>query len=130
MLIFLIGSVSAVNPDDFTTPEGFKSMGKANDGSYNFQNNNSQNLNIYNWNGLKNIWFGNYDMHTCEYYDNNIYVYTDAGYCGYQELIEKDGNTYLIVSFLRTNDVSSVPTELYDNLIEFNKLNKVEPTPV
>ena len=128
LLLFTVGAVAAVNPDDFKTPDGYEKVGQGTGGFYEYKN-GSNLLDIYDWDGLYNIWFGNYDMNTCSDYDNNIYVYTDAGYCGYQELVEHDGKTYLIVSFIRTTN-TDVPNELYDTLVEFNKIDNVKPTPV
>ena len=128
LLLFTVGAVADVNPDDFKTPDGYEKVGQGTGGFYEYKN-GSNLLDIYDWDGLYNIWFGDYDMHTCSYYDNNIYIYTDAGYCGYQELVEHEGKTYLIVSFIRTTN-TDVPNELYDTLVKFNKINNVEPIPV
>jgi len=128
LFLFTVGTVAAVNPDDFKIPNGYEKVGEGTGGFYEFKN-GSNYLDIYDWDGLYNIYFGNYDAHTCDYYDNNIYVYTDAGFCGYEELVEHDGKTYLIISFLKTRN-TDVPLELYDTLLEFNKLNNVEPQSV
>ena len=131
LLILTVSVVSAVNPDDFKCPDGYEKIGTASYNGYEFRNGDNQNLDIYDWDGLTNIWFGNYDSHSCWHYDNNIYAYTDAGFCGYEELVEHDGKTYLIVSFIRTSSVGSdIPDSLYENLLEFNELNNLEPVSI
>ncbi len=61
LFLFTVGTVAAVNPDDFKIPNGYEKVGQGTGGFYEFKN-GSNLLDIYDWDGLYNIWFGNYEF--------------------------------------------------------------------
>lgn len=131
LIIFIligINSVNAINPSEFKMPNGYHEIGEANDGSFSFGNNNLK-INIYDNTDLNHgLFFKDYTNHITSYVGDNIYQYQESAYYGYFEVIELNGHQYIIVSFANTNQGNS--SQLYENLLEFNKLNNVEPLAV
>ena len=54
LFLFTVGTVAAVNPDDFKIPNGYEKVGQGTGGFYEFKN-GSNLLDIYDWDGLYNI---------------------------------------------------------------------------
>lgn len=69
----------------------------------------------------------------------NIYKYTDFGYSakynkfgydGYAEVVEIDGEQYMVSVLFESNMSPSEEKEFLDVITEFNKLNNLEPIAV
>lgn len=130
-IFLLIGTVCAAhNNEIFTAPNGLHKMG------YNdFVDEKGHNINIYNYtDSLKGTWFENdtSDGYLVQPYEGNpnIYIYAKDNNkdCGILEVVEKDGNKYIINSW--TPKGSSEAKTVAHNLEEFNKLNNLKPIEV
>lgn len=128
LLIFLvIGVASAYSNDEFKAPSGLHKVG-----SNGFEDGKSHNIEVFEFTAdSHDVWLVNNTGYTVQPYDGNesFYLYiqqpNDAGIF---EIVEKDGKQYLVTSH-SSKGVGETPTVL-QNLLEFNKLNKVEPIEV
>ena len=81
-------------------------------------------------------WFENDTGYIVQKYKNNdsFYIYTDmsevdknkAEAVGILEVVECDGNKYIIASWTPKDDKKDMEL-VWENLLEFNKLNKLTP---
>ena len=130
-IIFLcIGVVSAANLNQvFKAPTGLEPMGH-ND----FVDKQGHNIMIIEFNdNTKKTWFEN-DTDTVyfvEPYENNknIYVGVSDEDSYLLEVVEKDGNKYIVGSWTPNSSQSDL-TKIAENLKEFSNLNKVTPIEV
>lgn len=127
-IIFLcIGVVSAANLNQvFKAPSGLEPMGN-ND----FVDKQGHNIMISEFNDdNKKTWFENDTdpLYMVEPYENNqnIYVGVSDDDSYFLEVVEKDGTKYIVGSWT-PNDSKADIDKTAENLLEFNKLNKVTP---
>lgn len=127
VLLLFLGAVSAAhNNEIFTAPSPLHAMG------YNdFVDEQGHNIMISEYNDdNKKTWFENdtETMYTVEPYQGNQNIYlglTDED-SYILEVVEKDGTKYIIGSWT-PNDSQEDFKIIAENLMEFNKLNKVTP---
>ncbi|WP_407411049.1 hypothetical protein [Methanobrevibacter sp.] len=130
-IIFLcISVVSAAQLNQmFKAPSGLEAVGN-ND----FVDKQGHNLMISEYNDEnKQTWFENdtETMYMVQPYENNPNIYigiTDEDNY-FLEVIEKDGTKYIVGSWT-PNDSQEDFSMIAENLLEFNKLNKVTPVEV
>ena len=122
-IFLMIGMASAANPVDiFKAPSGFTASG--NDTFADTQNHNIQ---IYNYTQeLYSKWFENPSGFSISEYKNTNFVQKDSeNHYGILEIVEKDGNKYIIDSWTPKNPNES--NVLKKNLEEFNSANDLKP---
>lgn len=139
MTIFLIiGSTYATDVDNLQVPDGWESIGS---GSYHEISDSpgagsGRNMMIQKWyDGLKNEYYSNITDEHYYVYDNgdNTFNYTDGLNEDYGcfEVVELDGERYFVIFWNVVDaDFDSVDVSTYDLLMEFNKLNNLEPVSV
>lgn len=131
--IIMMGTVSAVENTDFEVPEDFEDVGDGVYVLYDSLKNPSQILSVVSYTEhdaddyLTNDSENNYTVFEAE---NNTYNFVDEsmGENGSFELIEVDGVKFIIDFAKRGIDDKTDFTETFDNLMEFNKLNKINST--
>lgn len=127
ILLFTIGIVAATNIDDFKVPDGYNNL---NDGVASYTTNMDRMIYVEKVTGdYKTDWFTNTSDMTVINVGDNIYSYEDTvlDTYGYQEIVEIDGDTYM-VSFDQDSKLSpSEQNSFLDDMKEFNKLNNLEP---
>ena len=126
----LIGSVAAFDVDTLKSPTDYN---KLKDGSAAYTTNSNRMLYVEKASGdYVADWFTNSsDMTVCDM-GNNTYYYESDGLqmYGYQELVDLDGEKY-IVSINQDSKLSpGEQTQYLKDLQEFNKLNNLEPIAV
>ena len=134
-LTFIIGSVSAVNPDDFKIPDGFVNVEYEfeHNHSEGFMNSKGEGIIIYDYSSEdKDFFFTESDSYVFDLYKNNIYTFADgeSELCGYLEHIKHNGKEYVVQTTCSMDKVDSVGNDIRDNILEFNKINNVKPIPV
>ena len=126
LLIITIGFVSAV---EFQVPDGFT---KQSDEFYTTAD-NKENINIINFEKEKDFWLENNteDKYTVVGAENNTYNFTDGmlNDVGVLEVVEVDGEKY-IINFWTDEGTDNDRTDNLKQMLEFNKLNKLEPLAV
>lgn len=125
-IILMIGIVSAANPVDiFKAPSGLTASG--NDTFVDGQNHNIQ---IFNYTDeLYSKWFKNDSGFSISQYKNkNFFAENRDHHYGILEIVEKDGNKYIIDSWTSKNPNES--NTLKKNLEEFNNVNGLKPIAV
>ena len=126
LLIITIGFVSAV---EFQVPDGFT---KQSDELYTTAD-NKENINIINFEKEKDFWLENNteDKYTVVGAENNTYNFTDGmlNDVGVLEVVEVDGEKY-IINFWTDEGTDNDRTDNLKQMLEFNKLNKLEPLAV
>lgn len=130
-IIFLcIGVASAANLNQiFKAPSDLEPMGDSG-----FVDKQGHNIMINEYNDEnKQTWFENDtdSMYFVEPYSGNpnIYIGVEETDHYYLEVVEKDGNKYIVGSWT-PKDSDSDFKKIAENLKEFNKLNNVEPVEV
>lgn len=131
LLLLCIGVVCAeTHPVDiFKAPNGLHSMGYS---SFVDEKGHNIMINEYNADNMK-TWFENDTdpEYLVQPYETNNSFYLgvdDDNDCYILEIVEKEGNKYIIGSW--TPKGPNEAKEIMDNLLEFNKLNKVKPLPI
>lgn len=122
-IFLMIGIVSAANPTDiFKAPSGLTASG--NDTFADGQNHNIQ---IFNYTDeLYTKWFENDPTFSINNYKNNkFFTKNTEDHYGILEIVEKDGNKYIIDSWTAKNPNES--NVLKKNLEEFNSVNGLKP---
>ncbi len=126
ILLLLAGAVSATNIDDLKVPQNCNPL---KDGKSSFTNHINRTLNVESVEGdYKTDYFTNTSDMTINNMGDNIYLYEDAamGTYGYQEIVNIDGETYM-VSIDQDSQLS--PSEekmLLEDMKDFNKKNNLE----
>ena len=128
LLIFLLLSTSyALSNNDLKAPSGLHKLGY-----YDFVDEKGHNIQIINYtDNTHKTWFENDTGYTVQPYEknNSFYLYADdENDCGVLEIIEYDGNKYIINSW--TPNGSKDAENVVNNLMEFNKLNHLTPIPI
>ena len=131
ILCLSFGVVYAADIDAFKTPGHFKDF---QDGCAAYDTNPDVMLYVEKESGdYKTDWFTNGSSLTVsEVNDTHIFYYEDADLktYGYQELIDIDGDVYM-VSINQGSKLSPGEKTLYlEDLIKFNELNNLEPIAV
>lgn len=128
ILITCASVVSAVNVDDFTFPSP---LTKSGNGIYN--DGTGQNILVVEYNNEnKEMWLTQTDTNHVEEKENNMYQFkeTNLDEYGWIEVVEKNGDKYIVVSWTPHTDDSTYQDATHENLINFNKLNNIEPVAV
>ena len=75
------------------------------------------------------VYFENTADYKVEPKENNTFYFEDVAFdlYGYQEAVELDGETYYISVYQHSKLSPSEEKELFEDLLEFNKINKLEP---
>lgn len=123
VIFLMIGIVSAANPvDTFKAPSGLTASG--NDTFVDGQNHNIQ---IYNYTDeLYSKWFENDSTFSIsKFKDNHFFNKNTENHYGILEIVEKDGNKYIIDSWTAKNPNES--NALKKNLEDFNSVNDLNP---
>ena len=136
LLFLILGIVAATDIDNLKVPEDWESVGG---GTYHQTDigggGNGQNMLIQKWyDGLKDEYYQNISDE--EYFvidkENNTFMYTD-GYnedSGSFEVVQIDGEKYF-VNFWTVDDLDAGEVaKTYQFMMEFNKLNNLEPIAV
>lgn len=128
LLVLLVGVVSAVNADDFKYPDSFKKS----TGTDGYINDQGQGMIVFNYEDSKAMFLTEHDKYAFNYYGNNTYVFADAtsGLAGFFEVVEFNGEKVIVISSILSENVDKHGVAAYDNLMEFNRLNDVEPISV
>ena len=131
ILCLSFGVVYAVDIDAFKTPDDFKDF---QDGCAAYDSNPGVMLYVEKaGDTYKQDWFTNAsDLTVSEVNDTHIFYYeSDSMWMyGYQEIIDIDGDVYL-VSINQDSELSPGEKDLYlEDLIKFNELNNLEPIAV
>ena len=119
----MIGVVSAANPVDiFKAPSGFTASG--NDTFTDGQNHNIQIFNFTKEQYSK--WFENNSAFSIgKFKEGNLFNHEYEKHYGVLEVVEKDGNKYIIDSWTAKNPNEG--NNLKKNLEEFNSVNDLKP---
>ena len=126
ILIFLvIGTVNAADINDYKLPDNFKVESEfwASNGDYG--------IGIYEYQDSDYETFFTNTSESTVYIADNITNYTDSdtNTVGCDELVEIDGEKFLIESYFEGTDDSKIK-DCYDFLLDFNELNNFEPLEV
>ena len=122
-IFLMIGLVSAANPVDiFKAPSGFTASGNDT-----FADTQNHNITIFNYTGeLYSQMFENDSTFSISLFkDNHFFKKNTKNHYGIIEIVEKDGNKYVIESWTSKN-----PNEanvLEKNLNAFNSINNLKP---
>lgn len=122
-IILMIGAVSAANPVDiFKAPSGFTASGNDT-----FVDGENHNIQIFNYTDeLYSKWFENDTTFSIsKFKDNDFFSKNTEKHYGLLEIVEKDGNKYIIDSWTAKNPNES--NTLKKNLVEFNNANSLKP---
>lgn len=125
-IFLMIGVVSAVDPVDvFKAPSGFTASGNDT-----FADTLNHNIQIFNYTDeLYNKLFESDPTFSINNYkDTNFFTKNSEKHYGILEIVEKDGNKYIIDSWTAKNPNES--HTLKKNLEEFNKVNELKPITV
>lgn len=127
ILFLLIGAVSATDIDKFQTPEDCKEL---KDGTAAFTNHIDRMLYVEKaGDDYKADWFTNTSDMTVKHMGDNIYSYADTVLetYGYQEIVDIDGEHYMISINQGSKLSPSEENMLLEDMKEFNKVNNLEP---
>ena len=134
LLFLVIGVVGATEMVDmFKAPSPLQSLGTSS-----YVDGQGHNIQIIEYDdGSHKIWFENNTDYLVEPYENNnsFYFYVDASdvdpdgieQVGILEIVEKEGNKYIISSWTPNDDEDTNTEIIFNNLLEFNKLNQLTP---
>ena len=128
----IIGVAYAANVPDFKAPNGLHKSGTSN-----FIDEKGHNIQVMeDTDSSHKAWFENNTGSLVQKYDKNdsFYLYADssevdpskAEAVGILEVVECDGNKYIIASWTPKDDKKDMEL-VWENLLEFNKLNKLTP---
>lgn len=130
LLFIIIGTAYAAhNNEIFTAPSGLHAMGYndfVDEKGHNIMVNEYNDDNVKTW--LQNDTDPEYLVQPYESNDSFYIAVDDDNDCYIFEVVEKDGAKYIIGSW--TPKGPNEAKEIMDNLLEFNKLNKVKPLPI
>ncbi|WP_462316566.1 hypothetical protein [Methanobrevibacter sp.] len=121
-ILLMIGVVSANNVDTFKAPSGFTASG--NDTFVDGQNHNIQ---IFNYTDelYSKLFESDSTFSISKFKDNHFFNKNTDKHYGILEIVEKDGNKYIIDSWTAKNPNES--NELKKNLEDFNSANGLSP---
>ena len=121
-VFLMIGIVAAADPVDvFKAPSGFTASG--NDTFTDTQNHNIQ---IFNYTDeLYKEWFKSDSTFSIGNFKNNFLTKNTKNHYGVLEIVEMDGNKYIIESWTGKNPNES--RTLQNNLEKFNSANDLKP---
>ncbi len=121
-ILLMIGVVSANNVDTFKAPSGFTASG--NDTFVDGQNHNIQ---IFNYTDelYSELFESDSTFSISKFKDNHFFNKNTDKHYGILEIVEKDGNKYIIDSWTAKNPNES--NELKKNLEDFNSANGLSP---
>ena len=128
ILMLFMGVVSAVDADDFKYPDSFKKS----EGTDGYINTQGQGMIIFDYEKSKEMFLTEHSNYAFDYYKNDVYVFSDAtsGLAGFFEVVEFNGEKVIVISSILSENVDKHGVAAYDNLMEFNRLNDVEPISV
>ena len=120
ILFLLMGVVCATDINDFKMPNNFKVGNKyyASNGDFGIS------FNQYNDSNYDHYFTNNSDYTVST--SNNITNYSGEIGVGCDEVVEINGERFVIESYYTGNEVSKL-NGCYDNLLEFNRLNNLNP---
>lgn len=121
-ILLMIGVVSANNVDTFKAPSGFTASG--NDTFVDGQNHNIQ---IFNYTDelYSELFESDSTFSISKFKDNHFFNKNTDKHYGILEIVEKDGNKYIIDSWTAKNPNES--NDLKKNLEDFNSANGLSP---
>jgi hypothetical protein len=125
-IFLMIGVVSAADQIDvFKAPSGF-----ADSGNDTFTDTQNHNIQIFNYTDeLYNKMFeSDPTFSISKFKDNHFFTKNSEKHYGILEIVEKDGNKYIIDSWAAKNPNEAHTLE--KNLEEFNKVNDLKPITV
>ena len=133
LLFLLIGSVAAFEISSLKTLDGYDGFDKS--GYSNYTTNSNRYFLVEKISELdddfKEEWFTDHPeyKYTSEAVGNNIFRVNDDtfNFYGYQEVIEADGDYYMVSINQNSKLSPSEETEFLSDLNDFNKLNSLEP---
>ena len=130
VLILAVGMAAAVNMNDFQFPSGFHQM----DGVPNsYMNDNSQAFVIFEYNSSsQRELLTNSSGYGIQPFKDNINIFADVNnhLSGVIEVVNFKGNKYIVMSTIPDSLIDSHSTDAYNSLLEFNRLNNVNPVAV
>ena len=132
LLFLIIGVVYATdNVDIFKAPSGLQASG-----TNSYLDGQGHNIQIAEDEKFHEIWFENDTDYLVQPYENNnsFYFYVDGSdvdpdgveQVGILEIVEKDGTKFIINSWT-PNDGEEDAKVIFNNLLEFNKINHLTP---
>ena len=130
ILFLLIGVVAATDINKFQTPDNCEEL---KEGVAAFTNHIDRMLYVEKVSGnYENDWFSNTSDMTVKDMGDNIYWYSDDALktYGYEEIVEIDGDTYMISINQGSQLSPSEEKMLLEDMKEFNKLNNLEPVEI
>lgn len=136
VLLLLIGSVAAFEINSLKTIDGYNSFD--NNGYSNYTTNNNRYFLVEKISELdddfKEEWFTDHPeyKYTSEPVEGNMFRVNDDtfNFYGYQEVIEADGDYYMVSINQNSKLSPSEETGFLSDLKEFNKVNSLEPIAV
>ena len=125
IIIVCVGIVVAANVDDFTFPAPLTktASGVYNDGT-------GQNILVVEFTDEnKESWLTPSSTNIIEEKENNTYQFeeTELDEYGWIEVIEHNGDKYIVISWTPHTDNPTYQDATHENLIKFNELNHIEP---
>lgn len=131
MLLLLMSTAAAIEINNLKTIDDYTKFD--NNGYSNYTTNSNRYFLVEKVtfdDDLKNEWFSNHpeNEYNIEQSEDNIYYFEDTHFnlYGYQEVVEIDGDNYM-VSINQNSKLSPGEKTLYlEDLKEFNKLNNLE----
>lgn len=124
-IFLIIGAVSAADINDYKLPDNFNVESEfwASNGDYG--------IGIYEYEDSDYETFFTNTTESTVYIADNITNYTDteSSTVGCDEIVDINGEKYLIECYFEGTDDSKIK-DCYDFLLEFNKLNNLEPIAV
>ena len=126
----IIGAAYATNTPDFKAPNSLEKLG-----NQGFVDKKGHNIDFQEYTDSSHkTWFENDTGYIVQKHNDTFYIYSDssevdpnkAEAVGVLEVVEVDGNK-LIINSWTPNDNPNDMKIIWENLFEFNKLNKLTP---
>ena len=119
-IFLLLGACYAVDIHDYKLPDHYR----VETGNWASNGDFALNISEYNESDYEPFFTNNTDNQVVV--KNNISNYTSYSGTGAVEVVEINGEKYIVESYITGNYRSKI-SECYNNLIEFNKLNNLKP---
>ena len=122
-IFLMLCTVSAADSlDVFKAPSGFEASGNDT-----FSDTENHNIQIFNFTDelYSELFEKDSTFSISNFKDNKFFTKNTDKHYGILEIVEKDGNKYIIDSWTSKNPNES--RELKNNLLEFNKVNDLKP---
>jgi len=131
LLLFTFLIIGAVYAVDFKAPNGLEKLGQ-----HGFVDKKGHNIDFQNYTDSSHkTWFENDTDYMVQKHNDTFYIYADGSdvdpdkveAVGILEVVEVDGEKYIVNSWTPNNNNEKDMQIIWNNILEFNKLNKLTP---